>query len=81
MPKTAEISEALCIGNKRTGKPLHYKVGTFHRIIPKFIIEGGGGESIFDQHFTDENFDLKHSERFDYLVVYSCSIFCFSLSL
>jgi cyclophilin family peptidyl-prolyl cis-trans isomerase len=72
-PKTAENFRCLCTGEKgtgTTGKPLHYKGSTFHRVIKDFMIQGGdftngdgtGGESIYGEKFADENFVIKHTK-------------------
>ena len=72
VPKTAENFRQLCIGGKGKGfygEKLTFEKSIFHRIIPKFMIQGGditkgngsGGDSIYGPKFADENFILKHT--------------------
>jgi peptidylprolyl isomerase len=72
-PKTAENFLQLCVGTKnQDGKMLHFKGSSFHRIIPKFMCQGGdftrgngtGGESIFGARFDDETFEGKAGKHF-----------------
>ncbi|KAG8930556.1 cyclophilin peptidyl-prolyl cis-trans isomerase Cyp2 [Tulasnella sp. 417] len=70
--KTANNFRTLCIGHKFPGKtePEGYKGSSFHRIIPKFMLQGGdftrgngtGGKSIYGEKFADENFKYKHTK-------------------
>ena len=54
----------------RAGRRLFYQGCPIHRIIPKFMLQGGditngdgtGGESIYGGEFDDENFTIKHTK-------------------
>jgi len=80
VPRTAENFRQLCTGEggmSRSGgkhgfKKLHFLNSFFHRIIPGFMAQGGdftkgngtGGESIYGEKFSDENFKLRHTEKY-----------------
>jgi cyclophilin family peptidyl-prolyl cis-trans isomerase len=65
-PRTAENFRQLCTGTM--GDDLHYRGTAFHRVINRFMLQGGdlqhtdgsGGASIYGDSFEDENFLLKH---------------------
>ncbi len=76
VPKTAENFRALCTNpasvTTSSGIPLSYKGSIFHRVIPKFMIQGGdftrgdgtGGESIYGEKFEDEDLTGSMTLRF-----------------
>lgn len=72
-PKTAKNFLKICEGkfrSKYTGKRMHFSNTLFHRIIPKFMMQGGdftagngtGGESIYGYKFKDENFNVRFAK-------------------
>lgn len=76
-PKAVKNFSSLCKCDRGkapiTGKDMCYKNSIIHRVIPKFIIQGGdythgngqGGESIFEgNNFEDESFAVKHNRKY-----------------
>ncbi|OMH80590.1 Peptidyl-prolyl cis-trans isomerase D [Zancudomyces culisetae] len=75
VPKTCDNFKTLCVGNevsKVSGRQLSFKDSSFHRVIKKFMIQGGdftagngtGGESIYGEKFEDEAFVYNHDKPF-----------------
>lgn len=70
-PRTAENFRQFCTGEHKgpLGRPQGYKGCRFHRVIPKFMIQGGdflhgngtGSANIYGTpSFADENFARRH---------------------
>ncbi len=71
VPKTCKNFRTLCCKNiLNNGSKPSYVGSKFHRVIPKFMIQGGditkgdgtGGYSIYGENFADESFELKHNQ-------------------
>lgn len=75
-PKTCENFRALCTGEvgmaPNNKARLHYKDNEIHRVVRKFMIQGGditdgdgrGGYSIYGRYFDDEKFVLRHTKPY-----------------
>lgn len=70
-------------GRDKYGVRLYYKGSTFHRIIPRFMIQGGdivfgngrGIDNIYDEPFADENFKLNHTGPGKHGTCLTCPLF------
>lgn len=70
VPRTAENFRQLCVNPP--GSPKTFAGSVFHRVIPKFMVQGGdftrgdgtGGESIYGEKFEDEDLTGKHDRPF-----------------
>lgn len=74
LPRTCLNFLYLCTGEagfclSKKDVPLHFKNSRFHRVIPRFMAQGGdftnfngtGGESIYGEKFADEGFPFFHT--------------------
>ncbi len=61
VPRTAENFRCLCTGERgvgKSGKPLHFKGSTFHRIIPDFMCQVGKEQGRGDGQLGNMSFGI-----------------------